>query len=226
MMRLILTATAIITGSSVVYFYVFHQRLASTIQHKAHRGTLTASTNPTGIESIPDAVFTDQYFTIADSSSKSVLRACLPENESTEQLFKRLVRRNMTAFSRFPQALMLKMALRTPEEKHSFKRSHISCLDFKEGDLACGIYRVKLRKENRVEFEMQMKTMDFVNGRLAISCQEKEDSIVFRSETVMWRKADESRIMPLERPAIRWMHETAMMWLIDSGARYLMDLET
>ncbi|KAJ6098796.1 hypothetical protein N7467_000331 [Penicillium canescens] len=226
MMRLIVTATAVITGSSVVYFYVFHQRLASTIQHKAHRGTLSASTKPTGIESVPDSVFTDQYFTLSDSSSKSILRCSLPGNESTELLFKRLVRRNMTAFSRFPQALMLKMACKTQEERDSFKRSHIASLDFKEGDLVCGVYRVKVRQENKVEFEMQMKTLDFVNGRLAISCQEKGDMIIFRSETVMWRKADESRRMPLERPVLRWMHETATMWLIDSGVRYLMDLET
>jgi hypothetical protein len=226
MMRLIITATAIITGSSVVYFYVFHQRLASTIQHKAHRGTLSASTKPTGIESVPDSVFTDQYFTLSDSSSKSILRSSLPGNESTELLLKKLVRRNMMAFSHFPQALMLKMACKSQEERDSFKRSHIASLDLKEGDLVCGVYRVKVRKENKVEFEMQMKTMDFVNGRLAISCQEKGDTIVFTSGTVMWRKADECRRMPLEKPVLRWMHETATMWLIDSGVRYLMDLET
>lgn len=121
---------------------------------------------------------------------------------------------------------MLKMACKTQEERDSFKRSHIASLDLKEGDLVCGVYRVKVRKENKVEFEMQMKTMDFVNGRLAISCQEKGDTIVFTSETVMWRKADECRRMPLEKPVLRWMHETATMWLIDSGVRYLMDLET
>ncbi|KAJ5757743.1 uncharacterized protein N7511_006437 [Penicillium nucicola] len=131
----------------------------------------------------------------------------------------------MQAFSRFPQALMLRMGAKTTEEKDSFSTSHITSLDFKKGDLVCGIYRVNLRKANKVEFDMQMKTVDFANGRLAISFSEEEDMIVFMSETIMWRRADECQIMPLERPAIQWMHETATMWLLDSGVRYLTDLE-
>jgi hypothetical protein len=226
MLRAILTASAIITGSSVVYFYVFHQRLASTVQLKAHKGILSASTKPAGIESVPESVLTDRYFSHSDTTSKSVQRCALPRNESTELLFTRLVRRNMTAFSRFPQTLMLKMASKTKEETDSFKRSHIASLDFKKGDLVCGIYRVQVRKENKVEFEIKMNTMDFVSGRLAITYQEEGDMVTFATETVLWKKADESRKMPMEISAIRWMHETAAMWLIDSGVRYLMDLET
>jgi hypothetical protein len=226
MMRFILTASAVITGGSAVYFYTFHQRLSSRIQHKSHRGKLSApSPKPIEIESVPETIFTDQYFALYDHSSKSVSRDALPKNVPTEQLFTKLVRRNMTAFTRFPQALMIRLISRAPEEQQSFKASHLSSLDFNEGDLVCGVYRVIARAENKVEFEIKMKNMEFINGRLALSFLETEGKVIFSSETLMWRRSDESQPMPLEKPLLRWMHETAAWWLLDSGVKYLMELE-
>ncbi|KAJ5782295.1 hypothetical protein N7457_004069 [Penicillium paradoxum] len=235
MLRLIFTATAIITSSSAIYFYIFHERLSKRIKHTSHRGTLSAASNPTTIESIPDSVFSNEYFMVYDYSSQSVPRSSLPSSEMTD-LFQRLVCRNMIAFSRFPQALVLAMASKTPQEKRSFKAGYLSALDFEVGDVVCGVYRVTLRKKNRVEFEIKMDAMDFVQGRLAISYsgnqglnrdgKRGEGPVVFCSETVMWRRADEVRKMPLERPLLRWMHETAAWWLLESGVRYLMDLES
>ncbi|OQD60752.1 hypothetical protein PENPOL_c021G03326 [Penicillium polonicum] len=230
MIRLIFTATAIITSSSAIYFYIFHERLSKRIAHKSHLGTLSTATKPPSIDSIPETVFGNEYFTLYDYASKSVPRACLPGNETTDVLFKRLVRRNMTAFSRFPQALVLAMASKTPDQKQSFKAGYLATLDFEVGDLVCGVYRVVVRKRDRVEFEITMEAMDFVEGRLAISyeesrSQEGEGEVVFCSETVMWKRADEVRDMPLERPVLKWMHETAAWWLLDSGVRCLMDLE-
>ncbi|KAJ5122469.1 hypothetical protein N7448_003603 [Penicillium atrosanguineum] len=225
MFRLIFTATAVLTGSSVVYFYIFHKKLSARIQHRSHCGKLAASAKPCEIESIPDAVFTDKYFTLYDWSSKSVPRYLMPGCTTTEELFTKLVRRNMTVFTHFPQALMIRVGCTTAEEIHSFKTSHISSLDFDKGDLVCGVYRVIARSKNKVEFEMTMKNMEFVNGRLALSFKEKGGDVIFSSETVMWRRADESRTMPLEKCVVRFMHETAAWWLIDSGTKYLMDLE-
>lgn len=224
-MRFIFTASAIITGSSAVYFYICHQRLASRIQHRSHRGKLTASSKPVEIESVPDSVFTDEYFALYDRSTEAVPRSELPSSIPTDQLFTALVRRNMTAFSHFPQALMIRLLCGTEEEKQSFRSSQISSLDFKKGDLVCGVYRVVAREKNKVEFAMRMKNLEFVDGRLAISFSEMEDEVAFCSETMMWRRADETRSMPLEKPVLRWMHETAAWWLIDSGVKYLMDLE-
>lgn len=225
MMSLIFTATAIITGSSVIYFYIFHERLSKRIAHTAHYGTLS---RPTAIESIPDSIFTPQYFGVYDKCSKTVPRASLPE-KSLDALFTRLVRRNMIAFSRFPQALMLAMVSKTPEQKRTFKKSHIAALDFQKGDVACGVYHVNVRRRDKVEFEIRMHGVDFVEGRLVIRFQEVEqegkDLIIFFSETCMWRRVDEKRRMPLERRGLRWMHETAAWWLVDSGVKYLMDLE-
>jgi hypothetical protein len=227
MIRFIFTATAIITSSSAIYFYIFHERLSKRVAHNSHLGTLSKAAKPTNLESIPESVFSDEYFTLYDHASKSVSRACLPSSETTELLFTKLVRRNMTAFSRFPQALVLAMASKTPEQKESFKAGYLAALDFEVGDLVCGVYRVVVRRRDRVEFEIKMETVDFVQGRLAISFEEcsEEGKVVFCSETAMWKRADEGRKMPLERPVLRWMHETAAWWLIDSGVRYLVDLE-
>lgn len=120
---------------------------------------------------------------------------------------------------------MIRMVCKTAEERQSFNASQISSLDFNKGDLVCGVYRVVSRSKSKVEFEMTMKNMDFVSGRLALSFRERDGDMVFTSETVMWRRADETRSMPLEKKVGRWMHETACWWLIDSGTKYLMDLE-
>jgi hypothetical protein len=227
MMRFIFTASAVITGGSAVYFYLFHQRLSSRIQHKSHSGKLSApSPKPIEIESVPDDIFTDQYFALYDHSSKSVARDALPKNIPTEQLFTKLVRRNMVAFTRFPQTLMIRLMSRAPEEQQSFKKAHLSSLDFTQGDLVCGVYRVIARSENKVEFEMTMKNMEFINGRLALSFRETENEVVFSSETLMWRRSDEKQAMPLEKPLLRWMHETAAWWLLDSGVKFLMEMES
>ena len=125
---------------------------------------------------------------------------------------------------------MLAMASNTPEQKRSFNAGYLAALDFEVGDLVCGVYRVVVRRKDRVEFEIKMETVDFVQGRLAISYEEsssleEEGKVVFCSETVMWKRADEDRRMPLERTVLKFMHETASWWLMDSGVRYLVDLE-
>lgn len=126
---------------------------------------------------------------------------------------------------------MLAMASKKSEQKESFQSGYLAALDFEVGDLVCGVYRVVVRRKDRVEFEIKMEAVDFAQGRLAISykeedgSQEEEGNVVFCSETVMWKRADEVRKMPLERCVVRWMHETAAWWLMDSGVRYLMDLE-
>jgi hypothetical protein len=225
MFRFIVTATAVLTGSSAIYFYIFHKKLSARIQHRSHCGKLATSPKPCEIESIPEPVFTDKYFTRYDRSSKSVARYLLPSCMTTEQLFTKLVRRNITAFTHFPQALMIRMTCKTAEELQSFQASHISSLDFNKGDLVSGVYRVIARSTNKVEFEMEMKNMEFVHGRLALSFEEKDGNVTFSSETVMWRRADETRTMPLEIRVVRFVHETSTWWLIDSGTKYLMDLE-
>lgn len=227
MIRIIAIATALITGFSAAYLYNIYQNLSSRIQHRSHCGSASAlCPKPVRIATIPQTVYSGKYFAHYDMSSKSVSRSVLPHGERLDLLFTKLVRRNMTTSMLLPQALMFRSSSSTAEERKSFDSSQIAALDFKEGDLVCGIYRVKKRSKNTVEFEMQMKNMEFLDGRLAISFWEKGNKIVFCSETMMWRLCQEPRPMPLEKPLLRWMHETSTWWLLDSGVNCLMDLDS
>lgn len=226
MLRLLFTTTAVLTGSSAVYFYVFHQRLSARIRHQSHCGKLSSSHQPVDITSVPDSVFSEEYFALHDRSSKSVPRACLPGNVPLELLLTKLIRRNMSAFAHFPQALALRLFSKSSEERQSFKAAHLATLDFRVGDLVCGVYRVSARSSNKVEFEISMKNMDFVSGRLAVSYHDQGEEVLFCTETLMWRRADEAQTMPIENPFLRWLHETAAWWLIDSGVKYLVDLDS
>jgi hypothetical protein len=224
MLRLILTTTAIITTSTAIYLYTFHSRLSKRINHTSHHGPLSKAPTKPNIQSLPPQLSSNDYITLYDHASKCIPLSSLPSTD-TVHLFTKLIRRNMTAFSRFPQSLLLAMASETPEQKRSFNKEYLATLDFEVGDLVCGVYRVVTRSTDRVEFEIGLEKMEFVQGRLGISFREEDGNFVFCSETVMWRRADEGRKMPLERGAVRWMHEIASWWLTDSGVRYLVDLE-
>lgn len=208
------------TGSSVLYLYFFHESLASKVHHSSRCGNLPVSISE-NLTSVPPEIFSEEYYAVYDQASKSVSRQLLPDMEP-QILLTRLMRRNMTQFARFPQAWVLKM-LSSPEERRSFQALHLANLDFQDGDLACGMYRVKHRTPTRVEFEL--KPTGIVNGRLVVSLQERGDDVVFTTETVMWRPAKEKVVMPLERGLVKWVHETAAWWLLDSGIRYLTDLK-
>lgn len=225
MIRSTITAAAILAGSSAVCLYLFHQRLSSRVEHVSQSGKLgLTKSRPISIESVPDDVFTDNCFALHDRASKSVSSDALPANIPVELLLTKLLRRNMITFTRLPQALAMKLSSRSLDERHSFDPALINSLEFKEGDLVCGVYRVIVRKDHKVEFEMKMKGMEFLNGRLATSISQTGDQVVFSTETFMWRQTNDTRKMPLERPLVRWMHETASWWLIDSGVDYLKNL--
>lgn len=219
-MLTIITVSAILTGSSAIYLYYFHQSLSSRIHHSSHYGTLPPSTSDT-ITSIPKAVYTEEYYTVYDYASRPVSRRCLPGLEPAE-LFTRLIRRNMSTFARFPQSWTIWVI--TPfAQRNSFKASHIRSLDFKEGDIVCGLYRVVARTSSSVEFEFMPPSP--AKGRLVLRFQDADGDMVFSSETVMWKSKDDRTQIHLERPGLKFMHEMAAWWLLDSGVRYLMDLE-
>ncbi|KAI9928437.1 hypothetical protein ASPWEDRAFT_38722 [Aspergillus wentii DTO 134E9] len=213
-----LTLLAVLTGSSAVYFYFFHRSLAKRLQHSSHHGTLPSSLS-SSISSIPDPIYTERYYSIVDHVSRTVPRRLLPPKDPS-LLLTLLLRRNMIAFARFPQALMIRLVT---GDYQSFKPSHINSLDMKEGDVVCGVYRVKHREPTRVEFEMQ--NMKFGGGRLVVSVSEQDGQVVFSNHTVMWRLKEEKGRLPLEWALVRFVHEVSAWWVVDSGVRYLMDLE-
>lgn len=221
MPSLLIAASAILTGSSVIYLYYSHRKLASRISHSTHYGTLPSTSTADTITSIPKPVYTEEYYTVYDHAARAVPRRLLPGLDSAE-LFTLFVRRNMSTFARFPQAWTIWMI--TPfAQRNTFKASHIHSLDFKEGDIVCGLYRVAARTANSVEFDFMPPAP--AQGRLVLRFIERDADMVFLSQTAMWRGKDEKMVLPLERPLLKYLHEMTSWWLVDSGVRYLMDLE-
>ncbi|RHZ63598.1 uncharacterized protein CDV56_107139 [Aspergillus thermomutatus] len=201
------------------YFYFSHRSLASRIHPVLHTGTLPQSLS-SSILSIPPAVFTNQYFSLYNHASRSVPRQLLPSH-NLPTLFVLLLRRNLTVFSHFPKAWKQRSTC-SWELRRTFRSSYIQSLDFNEGEVICGVYRVLVRKPDRVEFEIDMKECE---GRWVIRYWEEGEKVVFCSETVSWRLTETETPMPGENRMLRFIHETMAWWLLDSGVRYLMDLE-
>ncbi|KAL5001626.1 hypothetical protein BDV10DRAFT_182191 [Aspergillus recurvatus] len=217
---LVITVTAISGLSLAVSLYLSHQKryLASQVSHSSKRGQLSPST-PRDISSIPSNIFSSKYYTLYDYASISTPRHTLPDLEPS-QLLIILLRRNMSSFASSPQARLLKLAASSSETIRSFDHTHIAALDFNEGDLVCNAYRVKLRAQEKVEFEFLFG----VRGRLVVSVEVRGNDVVFQNETLMWREEDAREKLPLERGLANWVHELTAWWILESGVRYLKGL--
>ncbi|KAL4883748.1 hypothetical protein BJY04DRAFT_23652 [Aspergillus karnatakaensis] len=218
---LLITATTI-TGLSIgssVYLSYQKQSLAAKVTHHSTRGELSAST-PYNISSLPPDVFSSKYYTLYDYVSVSAPRDALPDLKPSE-LLTLLLRRNMRCFASSPQARLLKFTASDAETAQSFDPVRLETLNYNEGDLVCNAHRVKLRTEEKAEFEFQFG----VQGRLVLSVEVKGDEVVFHNETLMWRECDARAKMPLERRLPSWLHEYTAWWMLESGVRYLRGLK-
>lgn len=213
-----LLASAVLISSPIAYLIYLHKSLAQTTHHVQNRGLLSKS-SASGICSIPPSALESKQYMIHDRASKSISISLVP-SLSQQELLTLYLRHTMRLFStRFPQAYLLRL-ISSPEGRASFTASHISSLDFIPGDLVCGMYRVTLRTEHTVEFEM--KPVGVVKGgRMVIGIVQNSDELLCSSETIMWKDAGEKGLMPLEMGVARWMHELASWWLLDSGTRFL-----
>jgi hypothetical protein len=207
--------SAIIIGTPILYLSFIHARLSQRINHTTKKGTLT-TTEISNIDSISPAVTEEKCFIIHDIASKSVRKELLPALD-TNTLLTTYIRNTMTRFSSFPQAWVLRLI----SDRATFKKTYIENLEFKDGDVVCGVYRVVLRTEEKVELLMKQGN---VEGRLVVGLESKGEDMVFYSETVMWKGKDDKTVMPLERAAPKWLHELASWWLLDLGTNYLVGL--
>ncbi|KNG83563.1 hypothetical protein ANOM_009540 [Aspergillus nomiae NRRL 13137] len=212
------------SSATVTYLYIFHRSLGHRIHHEFHHSKLPESVST--VVSLPPEVSHGECRAFYDHASRRIARKLLPA-QKLEDLFTLLLRRNMTAFSRFPQAWILRLNV-APADRITFHASHIRSLQFKEGDLVCGFYRVQERTPNKAVLELLFEGE--VSGRLVIRFWEESDDVVFCTETIMWtRKVNPGQIkrviVPLENPVLRFLHEIAAWWLIDSGVTYLQDLK-
>ncbi|OJJ81695.1 uncharacterized protein ASPGLDRAFT_50244 [Aspergillus glaucus CBS 516.65] len=202
--------------------YFTHRSLRSTLH--AHHERLLPPSTPTRITSLPAdlTAHPENYSIFYDQASRPVPRRLLPDIPLPE-LLTALLRRNMAAFSHFPQAWLLR--LNCPTERGSFCSSYLQKLEFAQGECVCGIYRVAARKEDRVELEMSRGN---AVGRLVIGyvVDKRRETVTFLNETVMWCSKDEGTgKLPLENRVVRFFHEMTAWWLMDSGVCYLMDMD-
>ncbi|KAN0111108.1 hypothetical protein V8E51_007495 [Hyaloscypha variabilis] len=210
-----LITSAIIIGTPIVYLSFVHARLSQRIHHTTKKGTATA-TEIINVESISHSVIEEKCFMIHDIASKPVRKELLPTLD-TNTLLTTFIRNTMTRFSSFPQAWLLRLI----SDHTTFKKTYIEKLEFKDGDVVCGVYRVVLRTEEKVELLMKQGS---VEGRLVVGIEPKGEDMVFYSETVMWKGKDDKTVMPLERAVPKWLHELASWRLLDLGTNYLVDL--
>ncbi|KAL3465309.1 something about silencing, SAS, complex subunit 4-domain-containing protein [Aspergillus heterothallicus] len=211
----IITATAMGTGSiaASVYLYNWKQSLASKIVHSSERGQVSPATLR-NISSLPSDIdiFSTKYHVLYDYASTSTPRHTLPDLE-TSALLTMLLRRNMSSFASSPQARILKLTASDSRMQQSFDINHIRSLEFKEGDLVCNAYRIKLRTENKAEFELKFG----VQGRLVVRAEVRGDDVVFHNETIMWRERESKSKLPLERGLAQWVHELTAWYMLESG---------
>lgn len=209
---------------TVVSLYIIHRTLNSKL-HASHQFSIPTAITAR-IRSIPEDVLTsqDRYAKFYDRSLRSVPRRLLPD-VALPDLLTCLLRHNLATFAHFPQAWILR--LNTPSrDRHTFSAEYVQSSNFKEGDRICGVYRVIVRTENQVELSMVRGP---VTGRLVIgyAFDKDKEMVIFSNETVMWIPKDKEGggKIPLENPLLRFFHEMAAWWLMDSGVRFLMDLE-
>ncbi|KAL2802646.1 something about silencing, SAS, complex subunit 4-domain-containing protein [Aspergillus granulosus] len=202
---LLISATAVGAGSIAAFVYVsnWKQSLASKIIHSSQRGQIPPST-PRNISSLPSDIdiFSSKYFVLYDYASISTPRNTLPDLDPSA-LLTMLLRRNMSSFASSPQARILKFMASDPETQQSFDANRLRNLDFKEGDLVCNAYQIKLRTEDKAEFELKFG----VQGRLVVRAEVRGDDVIFHNETIMWRERESKSKLPLERGLAQWVHE-------------------
>lgn len=140
------------------------------------------------------------------------------------------------AFSRTPQALLIRGALSEPLNKGSFDKKWIENLSFNPGDIVNGVYRVSCYEKDqttsseRVELLIDIPSsykgptvrgliLSAIEAAPSVSSDHRgasEENIVFVNETWMWRLVDEKPTM-LESSFGQWFHRLLAGWLILKG---------
>ncbi|KAK2751039.1 hypothetical protein FQN57_000114 [Myotisia sp. PD_48] len=214
--------TLVALGGPTLYLILFRRRLGRKIRHKTCSGCL-ADLPIDSIRSIPSFTIKHAHQTRAvyDRASLPVPTALLPSPPECpeDELLTRYLRRNMTCFSRLPQAFILRLACEAALRK-TFQAEYIRKLDFEVGDVVCGGYKVAFRDSERVEFAMEQGA---IQGRLVTLLKRRGEETEFVTQTVMWKPDTVTGPMPLDIGIVKWLHELTSWWMLSSGVRYLLN---
>lgn len=158
-----------------------------------------------------------------------------PEIAQPSALFTSYLRATHKAFSWTPQAFLIRSLLKEPLNRASFNTKWIENLDFKDGDIVNGVYKVshvssdKNTHAERVELLIDTPASydgPAVRGLILSATEpnkseetdsaEQHDGISFINETWMWRLKEEKPTL-LESRFGGWFHGLLAGWLIVKG---------
>lgn len=126
----------------------------------------------------------------------------------------------MTTFARSPQAYIFWLML--SKQRHTFTTSYIDHLDFVEGDMVCGLYRVVKRGSTSVEMAMEAPpSLGGIGGSLVVRLSVSSEGVLLVTETLQWKTDGGRGGLPLEKPLPRFLHEVASAGSLVSGAEVL-----
>ena len=226
--QVLAAGTALSFTTALIYARHFHQILSKQVKHEnIDAAGRRKACDLKELETLPPELITrtGEYRIVHDRDEKELHSAEVFECANADKLFTKLVQRDMTAFSSFPQAWMMRLLAKTTEQKASFSKDHVLSINYAEGDLFCGFYRVVKRDPFKVEIDMEMPhTAGPLHGRLVISIVRTDDRALLRTETLQWATVASKAALPLERAPIRFMHEVASWWLLVTGTAFLQSL--
>ncbi|KAL0479339.1 hypothetical protein AKO1_007606 [Acrasis kona] len=150
----------------------------------------------------------------------------IKSNDDKPSPITKYLRYNMRRFTNLPQAYIMKYMVEESAKK-TFEYSYLDDLNFSEGDVVCGIYKVVQRSSEKIELSflpLPNSKGPQIKGRLIISFKDVGDGKTKVSNgLVMWRNKDDNLTLPLERAVGRWLHELMTCWLVDSGSAYVIE---
>ena len=223
--QIVVSTGAVALTAVAVYARYLHRSFRSQVQHHSIDAVGRRAASEHGeIETLPRELLDhpENFRVIHDRDEKKLANPKVFECDHAEELFTKLTRHNMAAFSNLPQSWIMSTMAKTPEQRSSFKKSHLHDIQYREGDLFCGFYRVIKRTPFKVEIDMEPPPgVGPLSGRLVVSLNRSGEGALLRTETLQWTEKGSKTALPLERPPIRFMHEMATFWLLVSGAEYL-----
>jgi len=109
------------------------------------------------IKTIPQKLkdYPSEYLISHETASKTIPLDRLADQALLNVLIKYL-RANMHSFTYTPQSPLLKSMIKSSSGKESFSPTYLSKLDFNEGDLVCGVFRVSCKGEAEDEARIEL----------------------------------------------------------------------
>ena len=211
-------------GLTALAAYLKHKH--SSLEAKVNRHTVSAQERSEEhskghLQFLPEALLSTSSTSAFLHEPCSMPISNYAISEESPKHFTRLLRQNMSSFTRYPQAWIFWLMLR--KHRHTLSDSYIERLDFVVGDHVCGVYRVVKAEPTYVELRMEVPP-DFgaVAGLLVIRLDNTPDSVVVLiTETLQWTSNGTIKDLPLSEPLPKFWHEIASASLLVSGAEFL-----